>query len=196
METVKELISKCGNFRIVISEDWNKTFTPDEDCFFDGIRMFVTRNRHFCPRCAETLQGYEGEVRDLKRDFGRTRVYPFSATVHSGVYLTFGVRNDWDSGIIGFLCIDSDKAKKSGVKFSKKYTKEKYLEEYVNDWNHYMNEPDYMFEVQEREELYNKKGELVSERWNHVDSCGGYQDMEDCIADAKANAKAEIEFED
>lgn len=198
METVKELISKCGNFRIVIEEDWEKHFSPADDYYFEGIKMFTTSNNHFCPDCAEILKCYPGEVNDLKRDFGRTRVYPFSAHVHSGVYLSLGVRNDWDSGVIGFLCIDAEKAKKAGVKFSKKYTKEKYLSEYVEAWNRYMNEPCYYYEVQEREELFNKDGEVVDEVWNHIDSCGGYETLDFCISDAISAAKFnnEVEFED
>lgn len=198
MNEVKEILSKCGNYRIVISEDWEKHFSPADDYYFEGIKMFTTSNNHFCPDCAEILQGYPGEVNDLKREFGRTRVFPFSATVHSGVFLSLGVRNDWDSGIIGFLCIDYDKAKRIGVKFSKKYTKEKYLSEYIESWDRYMNEPCYYYEIQEREELFNKDGEAVDEVWNHVDSCGGYETLDFCISEAitVATCSHGLEFED
>lgn len=195
MELIKKVVSKCGNYRIRISESWDKSFTPDEDYYYEGIKMFIINNRNFCPSTAEILHGYEGEVGGLKDDFGRTRVYPFSAHVHSGVSLFLGIGSGWDTGVIGFLCIDKDKTKKAGVKFSKKYTKEKYLEEYIEAWNKYMNEPCYHYEVEKREDLYNKHGEIVDERWVFVDSCGGYDEEDFCLSDAVSSVKGKAEFD-
>lgn len=190
-----EFFSKSEKYKIRICEEWEKDDSPSDDYFFDSF-TFLLPNRHVRqftpPKNVDDLWSYVDDykdaddiVRKLERQFGKGNVFPLSALCHGCCFLYIGTHrvDAWDSGLMGFLVLDAKEARKN-VRFSKKFKKSDFAESLIKEWNHYMNEPDYRFEIYEFDE--------DEDDYELTESICGYRSQE--FAKEEALAIAESAF--
>lgn len=170
METIKN-IHKNLRVRIIETENDNH---PSDDYFYDDCGFVLKQNRSFYPKGARSLDDFElvgdidEDVEIIEKETGK-KVFPLYAYIHGGVRLSLAPFScPWDSGCLGFVLAENEEM----AKF------------FVSAWDNYLNEPEYGFIIEEREPLFNKDGEEVSEEWNEVESCYGYASEDDAMNEA------------
>ena len=165
--------------RIVETENMND---PQENYSYNGCGFVLTRNHDFYPKGTQSINDFElvgdidEDVEIIEKETGK-KVFPLYAYIHGCVCLSlspFACR--WDSGCLGFVLAEDEEMAKS----------------FVAAWDHYLNDPEYGFIIEEREPLFNKNGEEVSEEWNRVDSCYGYYSEDDAMSEAMNFIPAKI----
>lgn len=170
METIKQ-INENLRVRIVVTEN---TADPTGDCFYDDCGFVLTRNHDFYPKGTQSINDFElvgdidEDVEIIEKETGK-KVFPLYAYIHGCVCLSlspFACR--WDSGCLGFVLAEDEEMAKS----------------FVAAWDHYLNDSEYGFIIEERVPLFNKDGEEVSEEWNEVDSSYGYYSEEEAMNEA------------
>lgn len=188
-----EFFSANRKYKIEISEEWEDRLNPNESTdYFSPFKFLIPRmQRDFNPNCAEPLEDFidgrdkDKDFRKLERIFGKGNVFFVSAMIHGSVHLYLGEYTPcvWDSGILGFLILDSEKAR-DFVKFTKKFKKSDYAKAFIREWNHYMNEPEFRFAVLAFDDDFRK--------YDYVDGIGGYRDRDEAIEQALEAAQYEF----
>lgn len=113
-----------------------------------------------------TYKGMEKLMNDLKKEFNAFYVSPICKYEHSGISLWAGYPNcRFDSGIIGFGCINSQRALKAfNIKSLNQHTKKKIIdifEESISMFGEYLNGETYRYCQYDQDN-------------NVIDDCGGY----------------------
>jgi hypothetical protein len=160
--------------RLVIEhDDWCSS--PRE---WSNLGYFITQDRNYeSPDKVTDLQdiikdtGDRAESQDehielIKKEFTAEKIlaiYPIVKYEHSGVSYSLGTAHGFDYSNNGFYIVTEKTAKEIGAK-AKDY--EKIIKSELEVFNKYANGECYQFC------LYDDKGE-------HIDSCGGFYDIED-----------------
>jgi hypothetical protein len=113
-------------------------------------------------------------------------ILPLYLLDHSGITISTTDFNDkWDSGMVGFIFITKDEARKSHMvkKISKKVreTCHKNLLSSVETYNQYIRNDVYGYVIEDKDE-------------NEIDSCWGFFGLAYCIEEAKDAAKNATEI--
>lgn len=176
MESVIYSLDK--SYRVVINHSIEKTFTPDDDEFYNGCKLFLSENRYFFPESAERLE--TDDIEELEKQF--KAVVPVYIYVHSLVALSHKPFNcKWDSGLLGYCCCDDEELAK----------------DYIKAWHDYFNVEVYDVRLEEAEDLFDKDGNKVDQRWKFIDCYGEVDDPKGAFEEIifGLNSKG-IEFED
>lgn len=190
-----EFFSANRKYKIEIVEEWEDRLNPNESTdYFSPFKFLIPRRqRDFNPQgCTEPLEDFvdgrdkDKDFRKLERMFGKGNVFFVSAMIHGSVHLYLGEYTPcrWDSGILGFLILDAEKAR-DFVKFTKKFKKSDYASSYIREWNHCMNEPEYRFAIYEFDD--------ECRQYDLIDGIGGYRDEDEAIMQALESAQYEFE---
>lgn len=170
METIKQINE---NLRIRIIETDNMS-DPYSLCIYEDCEFVLKSNRYFNPDRARSLDDFElvgnidKDVEIIEKETGK-KTFPLYAYVHGDVRLSLAPFSCfWDSGCLGFVLAEDEETAKS----------------FVAAVDRYLNEPEYAYIFEEREPLFNKDGEEVSEEWNEVDSSYGYYSEEEAMNEA------------
>lgn len=164
-------INENLRIRIVETENLNN---PQENCYFDKCEFVLNQNRYFEPENSRSLSDFElvGEIEADSKIISEAtgkKAFPLYAYIHSCVRLSLSPFScPWDSGCLGFVLAENEEIAKL----------------FVESWDNYLNKPNYGFIVEEREPLFNKNGEEVSEEWNEIESCYGYGSDESAMNEA------------
>lgn len=210
---IAEFISKCGNYKVVIEYD-EDCDSPDEcDCLYSGFSFVLpsSARRHFSPSNSYDLEDFESydyekeedipPYESLEKEFGKGNVFSLYAYIHGGIKLSLssGICTcPWDSGQLGFLVFEPEKNECLDDDSKKDHNKiEELAISYIETYDKYVNGEIFMYNIYEREPLFNGDGEEVDDDWNFIGGCCGYYDEKDCIESAFSeliSQNPEVEF--
>lgn len=189
----EKFYSECGKYKIVI-EDGEEPDSPLDDDFYNAI-TFVVYKRTGClilvdnkkvielDDFSDVLEDYASKIEELGKENVRM-VYAYS---HGGVSLNiFGPVDKWDSFRFGFLIYNKNDHECANLTPDKI---EEYFKEYIDAWNHYLNETDYNYFIHRKRDLYDKDGNLVTYDWICEGSCCKYVSRDYALSDAIDEAK-------
>lgn len=169
---IKE-INENLRIRIMASENLNN---PEQDECFKDCNFVLTRNHEFYPEKALKISDFpltgntEKDIKIIEEETGKKAftLYYYTSSRYS-VRLYLEPISVWlDSGCDGFVIADNEDDAK----------------EFIKAWNHYLNEPEYGFIVEEREDLFNKDGVKVTERWVIKEALYGYTSPAEAMEEA------------
>jgi hypothetical protein len=182
METIKTEVYKGFNINIVADND---TESPRE---WDNLGTMVCfhRNYNLGDKTSYSESDFDswGELKAQLVKDGARIILPLGLYDHSGITMYIGNNHDrWDGGQVGFIYVTAENIRKeySVKKITKKILAqaEELLRGEVKTYDKYLTGDVVGFQVEDTDE-------------NMIDSCYGYYDKDDAIAEAKSIIDGEV----
>ena len=167
---IKE-INENLRIRIMASENLND---PNQNDFFKDCRFILTSNSDFYPEKTIRISDFplvgniEKDIEIIEEETGKKAFPLYIYRFDHSVRLYLEPISVLYPGCDGFVLAEHEEMAK----------------DFIKAWNHYLNDPEYGFSIEERQELFDKNGVKVTERWITKEALWGYTSPSEAMEEA------------